>query len=65
ALAGLPELRAAPAAADALRHGNPAFLSAPGLAEGAKAWASADGLPLAVGVWQAGVLRPERVFVFD
>lgn len=63
-LAGLPELACPPGASAALRHGNPAFLPAPGLAEGALAWASEGGLPLAVGVWRGGVLRPERVFVF-
>ena len=49
----------------ALRHGNPAALAGPGPLEGAAAWASADGLPLAVGEWRGGMLRPERVFVFD
>lgn len=63
-LADLPELPATAAAATALRHGNPAPLPGAGLAEGA-AWASAGGLPLAVGEWRGGVLRPERVFVFD
>ncbi len=64
-LAGLPELRAHAVAATALRHGNPAALAGPGPLEGAAAWASADGLPLAVGEWRGGMLRPERVFVFD
>lgn len=64
-LAGLPELCAAPLAAEALRHGNCAAVPAPGVADGARVWASADGLPLAVGVWRAGALQPERVFVFD
>lgn len=64
-LAALPEIAAPPPAAEALRHGNPAPLPGCGLADGARAWASADGLPLAVGLWSRGMLRPERVFVFD
>lgn len=64
-LAGLPEIPCPEPAAAALRHGNPAPLPARDLPDGATAWGSREGRPLAVGVWAGGVLRPERVFVFD
>jgi tRNA pseudouridine55 synthase len=60
-LAGLPELRCGEAAADRLRHGNPAPVPA-GADDGATAWASQAGHAVAVGVHRAGVLHPTRVF---
>ena len=64
ALAHLPELVCAAAAAERLANGNPVALPAAGLAEGEAAWARrADGAPLAVGTWRAGALHPSRVFV--
>ena len=64
ALAHLPELVCAAAAAERLANGNPVALPTAGLAEGDAAWARrADGAPLAVGTWRAGALHPSRVFV--
>ena len=66
ALADLPELRATPAGAARLRNGNPGqVLNAPPEGHGAAAWASEGGKALAVGVYRAGELHPNRVFLAD
>jgi tRNA pseudouridine55 synthase len=63
ALAGLPELKATPEGAARLRNGNPGeVLNAPPGGYGASAWASRDGQALAVGIYRAGALHPNRVF---
>ncbi|MEM8958625.1 MAG: tRNA pseudouridine(55) synthase TruB [Pseudomonadota bacterium] len=60
-LADLPELPCVAEAAARLRHGNPAPVL--GSANyGDPAWASHDGQPVAVGVYRAGTLHPNRVF---
>ena len=61
-LADLPELRATAEGAARLRNGNPGMVI-PGAADyGDEAWASHEGKPLAVGVFKAGELHPDRVF---
>lgn len=64
-LEGLPEIPCPAGALRGLRNGNPTPLPAIGLVEGSEAWVSDAGLPLAVGSWRGGVLRPDRVFVYD
>lgn len=61
-LAGLTELRATPEGAARLRNGNPGMVMASDVEYGDEAWASFDGHPVAVGVYKAGELHPNRVF---
>ncbi len=64
-LADLPELRCTPEGAARLRNGNPGMVI-PGEAEyGDEAWASFQGKPIAVGIFKAGELHPNRVFNLD
>ncbi len=64
-LADLPELRCTPEGAARLRNGNPGMVI-PGEAEyGDEAWASFEGKPVAVGIFKAGELHPNRVFNLD
>ena len=63
ALVGLPECRCPEASVAALRNGAAAPVFPPeGLQWGEEAWASRDGRAIAVGVFEAGHLRPTRVF---
>lgn len=61
-LADLPELRCTPAGATRLRNGNPGMVLASDVEYGDEAWASFDGQAVAVGIYKAGELHPNRVF---
>jgi tRNA pseudouridine55 synthase len=63
ALVGLPECRCPEGSVALLRNGQPAPIIPPeGLQWGEEAWASRQGRAIAVGVFEAGHLRPTRVF---
>lgn len=63
ALAGLPECRCPENSVGALRNGQAAPVIPPeGLQWGEEAWASRGGRAVALGVFEAGQLRPTRVF---
>ncbi|WP_299348599.1 tRNA pseudouridine(55) synthase TruB [uncultured Shimia sp.] len=64
ALCDLPEVKATPEGATRLRNGNAGMVMANDVDYGDEAWASHDGKPLAVGVYKAGELHPNRVFVW-
>ena len=61
-LADLPELPATPEGAARLRNGNAGMVIASFAEYGAEAWASYQGKPVAVGIYKAGELHPNRVF---
>ena len=61
-LADLPELRCTPTGASRLRNGNPGMVLASDVEYGDEAWASYDGQAVAVGIYKAGELHPNRVF---
>ena len=63
ALAGLPRVDATPEGAARLRNGTPGMVLGPVQDWGTEAWAAFDNRALAVGIWQAGMLHPARVFV--
>ena len=66
ALAGLPVVDCPDVVAVGLGNGNPQPLPRPeGVEEGDALWVRREGRPLAVGRWQAGIFRPDRVFVFE
>ncbi len=62
-LAMLPEVPATPEGAARLRNGNPGEVSHASVDYGATAWASHAGKAVAVGIYRAGMLHPQRVFV--
>lgn len=62
-LADLPELKCRPEEVAKLRNGNPAMVLASPLEYGDEAWVSCNGEPLAIGVYKAGEIHPNRVFV--
>ena len=62
ALEGLPRVEATVEGAARLRNGTPGMVLGPILEWGTEAWAAFDNRALAVGMWQAGVLHPSRVF---
>jgi tRNA pseudouridine55 synthase len=62
ALAGLPRVEATAEGAARLRNGTPGMVLGPVLEWGTEAWAAYDNRALAVGLWQAGMLHPSRVF---
>jgi len=62
-LADLPELKCRPEEVGKLRNGNPAMVLASDLEYGAEAWVSCNGEPLAIGIYKAGEIHPNRVFV--
>ncbi|MBN8186920.1 MAG: tRNA pseudouridine(55) synthase TruB [Salipiger thiooxidans] len=62
-LADLPELRCTPEGAVRLRNGNPGMVIPGDVEYGDEAWASLDGRAVAVGIFKAGELHPNRVFV--
>jgi tRNA pseudouridine55 synthase len=63
ALVALPECRCPEASLPTLRNGAAAPVFPPdGLQWGEEAWASRDGRAVALGVYEAGSLRPTRVF---
>ncbi len=59
----LPELHCTPEGAAKLRNGNPGIVIAADVEYGEECWASYDGEPVAIGVYKAGELHPNRVFV--
>ncbi len=61
-LADLPELPATPEGAARLSNGNPGMVLASSAEYGEEAWASYQGRPVAVGIYKAGELHPNRVF---
>lgn len=66
ALVALPECRCPEASVAALRNGRAAPVFPPdGLRWGEEAWASRGGRAVAMGVFEAGMLRPTRVFAAD
>ncbi|MGQ0566762.1 MAG: tRNA pseudouridine(55) synthase TruB [Gemmobacter sp.] len=65
ALEGLPRVEATAEGAARLRNGTPGMVRGPVHAWGTEAWAAFGNRALAVGVWQAGVLHPTRVFAGD
>ncbi len=64
-LADLPELPATPEGAAKMRNGNPGMVLTSSAEYGDAAWASLDGRAVAVGVYKAGELHPNRVFVVE
>ncbi|MCA0846756.1 tRNA pseudouridine(55) synthase TruB [Salipiger thiooxidans] len=62
-LTDLPELRCTPEGAVRLRNGNPGMVIPGDVEYGDEAWASLDGRAVAVGIFKAGELHPNRVFV--
>ncbi|EYD75337.1 tRNA pseudouridine synthase B [Rubellimicrobium mesophilum DSM 19309] len=63
ALVGLPECRCPELSVASLRNGQPAPVIPPeDLEWGEEAWASRNGKAIAIGVFEAGHLRPSRVF---
>ncbi|NIY96744.1 tRNA pseudouridine(55) synthase TruB [Salipiger sp. HF18] len=62
-LADLPELRCTAEGAVRLRNGNPGMVIPGDVEYGDEAWASLDGRAVAVGIFKAGELHPNRVFV--
>ena len=61
-LEDLPELKCTAEGAVRLRHGNPGMVIASDVDYGDEAWASFEGKAVAVGVYKAGELHPNRVF---
>ena len=61
-LTELPEVKATPEGAVRLRNGNPGIVLASDVEYGDEAWASYDGQAVAVGIYKAGELHPNRVF---
>ena len=61
-LQDLPHAAATPEGAARLRNGNPGHVLASGLDYGTTCWVSLDGVPVAVGVFKAGEVHPQRVF---
>ena len=59
----LEELHCTPGGAARLRNGNPGMVIASDVEYGEECWASLDGVPVAIGVYKAGELHPNRVFV--
>ncbi len=59
----LAELHCTPEGAARLRNGNPGMVIASDVEYGEECWASLDGVPVAIGVYKAGELHPNRVFV--
>ncbi|WP_372884102.1 tRNA pseudouridine(55) synthase TruB [Shimia sp.] len=64
ALSDLPEVKCTAEGATRLRNGNPGMVIAQDVEYGEEAWASFEGRALAVGVFKAGELHPNRVFVW-
>jgi len=59
------ELVCTPEGAAKLRNGNPGMVLAANVEYGDECWASLDGVPVAIGVYKAGELHPNRVFVLE
>ena len=61
-LSGLPELRTTQEGAARMKNGNPGLVLSADVEYGDSAWASLNGRAVAVGIYQAGELHPNRVF---
>ncbi|MEO1918193.1 MAG: tRNA pseudouridine(55) synthase TruB [Paracoccaceae bacterium] len=61
----LNELHCTPEGAAKLRNGNPGMVIASDVEYGEECWASLNGTPVAIGVYKAGELHPNRVFVLE
>ncbi len=61
-LSDLPELRCTAEGAARLRNGNPGMVITSDTEYGDEAWASLGGRAVAVGIYRAGELHPNRVF---
>ncbi len=61
-LSGLPRLRTTPEGATRMRNGNPGPVLSSEAEYGDTAWASLDDHAIAVGIYRAGELHPDRVF---
>ncbi|MDA5556781.1 tRNA pseudouridine(55) synthase TruB [Shimia sp. MMG029] len=59
----LTEVKATPDGAARLRNGNPGMVIAHDVEYGEECWASYEGEAVAVGIFKAGELHPNRVFV--
>jgi len=59
----LEELACTVEGAAKLRNGNPGMVIASDVEYGEECWGSIDGQPVAIGVYKAGELHPNRVFV--
>lgn len=64
-LESLPEIPVRDPEATRLRNGNAAPVTHSDLDYGDTAWASVEGVPLAIVIYKAGMLHPERVFNLD
>ncbi|WP_039018648.1 tRNA pseudouridine(55) synthase TruB [Halocynthiibacter namhaensis] len=62
-LDGIPEVKTTVEGATKLRNGNPGMVLMSDAEYGDEAWASLDGKAIAVGVYKAGELHPNRVFL--
>jgi len=62
-LSELPELRATTDGAAKMRNGNAGMVYSADAEYGDECWASLDGRAVAVGIYKAGELHPNRVFV--
>lgn len=62
ALDCMEEVRATDEGAVRLRNGNPGMVIGRDIEYGEECWASHDGTPVAVGIYRAGELHPNRVF---
>lgn len=61
-LSDLPKLRCSAESATKLRNGNPAMVLTSDAEYGDECWAALDGRAVAVGVYKAGQMHPNRVF---
>ncbi len=61
-LTDLPELRCTEPNAQKLRNGNPGMVISSEAEYGDEAWASFNGTAIAIGIYKAGALHPNRVF---
>ena len=62
-LSDLPELRTTAEGAARMRNGTPGLVLTSEAEYGDEAWASLDGRAVAVGIYRAGELHPNRVFL--
>ncbi len=61
----IPALAVSAAAAASLRQGRPTPVAGGDLSWGDAAWAACKGQPVAIGVYKAGALHPDRVFTLN
>ena len=63
-LGELPEQKVSAEGAAKIRNGNPGAVTWSELHFGDECWVSFDGQPIAIGRYEAGFVRPSRVFVY-